>query len=80
MRGMIEMEMLTLYTCDSGYELFKAGYDFTASTEEQEEYNYVVESPIANLEEVDIEDGLSCYGVIDLNGVTVTSRELVQSN
>ena len=69
------MEMVTLYTCDSGYRLFKAGKQFAASEEIQSEFDYVVETPHENLLEIDLEDGLNCYDVIDLKGVTVTPRK-----
>lgn len=69
------MEMITLYTCGSGYQLFKAGKDFAVSVEMQNEFDYVVEAPRENLLKIDFEDGIDCYDVINLNGVTVTSRK-----
>jgi len=76
---MIEMSKVTLYTCNSGYQLFKAGKQFAASSEMQNEFDYVVKAPRKNLLEIDLEDGIDCYDVIDLNGVTVTSREFAES-
>lgn len=74
------MEMVTLYTCGSGYKLFKAGKDFAASAEMQNEFDYVVKAPRENLLEIDLEDGIECYDVIDLKNVTVISRKPVESN
>ncbi|WP_214771443.1 hypothetical protein [Exiguobacterium sp. s133] len=74
------MSKVTLYTCKNGYQLFKAGKDFAASTEMQSEFDYVVKAPRENLLKIDLEDGIDCYDVINLNSVTVTSRGLVESN
>ena len=69
------MSKVTLYTCNSGYRLFKEGKVFAASEEIHNDFDYVVEAPFENLQEIYLEDDLSCYDVIDLNEVTVTSRK-----
>lgn len=69
------MSKVRLYTCNSGYRLFKSGKSFAASEEVQSEFDYVVEAPSKSLREIDLEDDLFCYDVIDLNGVTVTPRK-----
>lgn len=69
------MSKVTLYTCKNGYQLFKSGKQFAASEDMHSEFDYVVETPHENLLEIDLEDGLNCYDVIDLNGVSVTPRK-----
>lgn len=69
------MSKVTLYTCNSGYQLFKTGKQFAASEDMQSEFDYIVEAPSESLLEIDLEDDLFCYDVIDLRGVTVTPRK-----
>lgn len=73
------MSKVTLYTCGSGYQLFKAGKEFAVSAEMQNEFDYVVKAPRENLLKIDLEDGIECYDVINLNNVTVTSRVVTES-
>lgn len=69
------MEMVTLYTCDSGYSLYQAGKSFAASKETYTYYDYVVKTPAKNIREVREED-VVYYEVVDLNEVTVTLSKM----
>lgn len=62
--------IITLYTDESGYELFLLKKPFIASAD-QKIGDYIVTAPVGNVVDYPLEDELETYDVIKMNGVSV---------
>lgn len=64
------MEVITLYTGKNGYELWKKGLPFLASSDYREA-DYMVTTPVYNIFEHQLIDDIECYDVVNMEGVFV---------